>query len=752
MDNNKKKIAVIGAFLILMIFLIGFLHNSTNRKLYYNIMNLANVPEEGVTSDGVIRVGPDTDLSEKGLIARIDPIHLSRGNYRIKVDHQGDTDFKAIIRDEENVIQDVYLSKTETETWINISLPKDVYSFQMDFIYPGDGEVVLKHAEIIGDPFIYSDILFLSLSLSLLAAILTYFKIKDNPMSRTDQDNLVIMGMIGFGVFLNYPIFYPFIQRGGDIAYHLSRIEGIATELKRGQFPVQIYFDAHGGRTYLGTLYPSLFLYIPALLRVLRVSISLSFKAFQLLMNIGSMYTSYLCGKTVSGQKIAGVFFMVLYCLMPYRLSCMYFRDALGESQALVFVPLIITGLYEIIQGNRRKWWLLAIGMSGVLESHVITAVFGAGICLIFCLIYVKKLYFEKRYKEFIYAAAFSVLLNIGMLVSFIYYYTSDIDWSHLAIADFGTHGIFPTQLFMLMAAMGDHSTNVAELGIVDEDSLSMGLSVLVCILLSFYVFFTKRTKDERDRYGAAALGTGFILLYMSTTWFPWKAIQNIKPIKGILQMIQFPLRFLGVAETLIICAAAIFIFGYEYLQRHMKLIFIVLIFVAMMQSMVLTDSFLMTNERVGGPYMANIDNRFYGDYVPEGYDKTRFPDGPMVVGEKDTRIHSYYHDGPETRIEYSSEMASDIDVPLIYYRGYKAYDKEGQRVPVSKGEAGMIRLSLPAAEDGYVRLSYAPPIVLGLMAYFSIAVFIISMSLLIKNKGVLEFKKNDLISGNAGL
>ena len=48
------------------------------------------------------------------------------------------------------------------------------------------------------------------------------------------------------------------------------------------------------------------------------------------------------------------------------------------------------------------------------------------------------------------------------------------------------------------------------------------------------------------------------------------------------------------------------------------------------------------------------------------------------------------------------------IDLPVILYLGYAAETVDGERLPVSRGESGMVRVSLGQHESGEFTLRYA--------------------------------------------
>lgn len=71
--------------------------------------------------------------------------------------------------------------------------------------------------------------------------------------------------------------------QGADWKFHASRIESIAQALRAGQFPVRIYTQAKDGYGYAPSLfYGELFLYFPAVLRLLGMSVQGAYRTYAL--------------------------------------------------------------------------------------------------------------------------------------------------------------------------------------------------------------------------------------------------------------------------------------------------------------------------------------------------------------------------------------------------------------------------------------------------------------------------------------
>ena len=87
----------------------------------------------------------------------------------------------------------------------------------------------------------------------------------------------IICSGIALMLLIAIPLLPPSLYRiggGHDISFHLMRIEGLAEGLKMGQFPVKIQPAWYEGFGYgCSVFYGDLFLYIPACLRLLGVSL-----------------------------------------------------------------------------------------------------------------------------------------------------------------------------------------------------------------------------------------------------------------------------------------------------------------------------------------------------------------------------------------------------------------------------------------------------------------------------------------------
>ena len=58
---------------------------------------------------------------------------------------------------------------------------------------------------------------------------------------------------------------------------------------------------------------------------------------------------------------------------LGYFLHNSYYRAAVGETLAMIFLPLVFVGVRLITFGDYKKWWVLTLGMLGLVYSHVLS-------------------------------------------------------------------------------------------------------------------------------------------------------------------------------------------------------------------------------------------------------------------------------------------------------------------------------------------------------------------------------------------
>ena len=507
--------------------------------------------------------------------------------------------------------------------------------------------------------------------------------------------------------FACMPLFWRGIYNGHDLFFHLNRIEGIASGLRNGQFPVRIHSSTLLGYGYAASeFYPELFLYFPAMLRNLGVSLYASVQVFEVCIQLAAALICYLCVRGLMNSRRTAVGASVLYTLCLYRLVNIYTRGTLGESLAMVFFPVVMLGLYEVLRRDERKWPLLALGMTGVCMSHLLSTLFCALFCAIAALLSVKKLFAEKRRILAVLAAAgVTALCALWFYVPMMQYTADGVSTS--VVLNSAKYVYRLGDFFVGFAGgvnAGAPENFAYTIGVVPGLAMLVGCALL---LARRYAAGRAALQTENDRLSLALLGLGALALLLNTDFFPWSFLCSLRrPFSTFFMQIQFPWRFVSVAAPMLSVSAA---WGYLREEKDAKagmaaLIALCVVFSGYtMQTIVEQEPVLeketYTDTRIG-----------QYEYTYVSTEKRALKAGDVRTGAGSAcEVIDYKKRGTELTVTVRMEGdAGYIEVPLLYYPGYRA-EADGQALTVARGTNNLVRV-YSAPKNGTVHVWYQPP------------------------------------------
>ena len=246
-------------------------------------------------------------------------------------------------------------------------------------------------------------------------------------MKRIISRDMIIM--IGIALLASMPVFIVGIHNGHDFQFHLMRIEGLAAGIRQGQFPVRlesIWNDQYG---YATLFYGDLLLYIPALLRLSGATIIDAYDAYILLVNLMTAVASYLCFKAMVKNKDIALLMTAAYVTSAYRLMDIYVRAAVGEYSAMIFLPMIAYAMYRLYHKEEsskldyKGILLLILGMTGVLQTHILTTEMVVLVLAIYVILNFKITRGIKTLASLALAVVGTLLLNLWFIIPWLDYY-----------------------------------------------------------------------------------------------------------------------------------------------------------------------------------------------------------------------------------------------------------------------------------------------------------------------------------------
>ena len=510
------------------------------------------------------------------------------------------------------------------------------------------------------------------------------------------------------------PIFTMNLFLRNEATLHMARIISIDEVLKDGVFPPIIDYKFMNGFGYaLNLFYGPLTTYIPIVIYNIFGTAGLSFKVFSTLTVIVSFIAMYKCTYSITKRRSISTISALLYISMPYKLSNIYSRNAIGEFTALIFVPIVFEGLYNILNGDKKKSYLLSIGIIGLVLSHTISTIYMALFCLIYLLLNIDKLKNIKVWKIF----------GINIVISFLVcaFYAIPL-LEHMLSADYTIFspqkmGSTPEAVQNTGLSLGDLFANEAG---DQEIRFSLGFVTIILSILTFFCY-KKIKKDYKDTYISFII-LSIITLVMSTKLFPWLLMPNF------LTVIQFAWRNLGFFAffaSFVLGVNAI-VFAEDILKKEVfkdTFIFAVIISIFVFSFLgvlrdwkfddlsgeSLLDKRIKENEKVPVfqvnreymPLKANNDL----DYVQNRENKTYVISGKAEIIEENKEKLS-----DDIFIE-NVESKAVLELPYLYYLGYDAeikYDDSNfEKLELTESDKGFLEVEIKQCPKAQIKVRY---------------------------------------------
>lgn len=520
---------------------------------------------------------------------------------------------------------------------------------------------------------------------------------RGSPLALSTTAGAALLGVLGI-IFLAC---LPLLQNNGgmegdDLAFHLQRIDSIATGLSQGEVPVRIYHQAKSSYGYASSLYyGELLLYIPALLRLLGSDLRLAYQVYIAGVTIATAAVTYACLREIFGRRWLALLGCALYVLAPYRLVCIYVRAAVGEYTAFLFLPLIALGLWRLYAADPKPaWGVLAVGFGGLLQTHVITMILSA--LTVSCLVLVlwRRTFRPFVLLQWVRAATTCVLVNLWFLLPFVSMAGGRLSGSG---GDLTGAALSPPQLFT--------KGTTAVFG----PALLLGGALLLAVCLLF-----PTAPGTSHKPGLCALAVGAVSLFAATRLFPWSWMPHLPVLGTLLGSIQFPWRFLGLATIALTLAT---LFGLQQLQCSGRdtaaragagavLVLTAFFCLTFLPEHISTDSASYTGDI--SQFMlwpqSHVTTTLDDLYMPKGARESGL--GFAAAEPASIQVDSITRNGRTTTVTCSTGSGQGfVDLPLLYYPGYRT-----DTGTLYASETGLVGLAVPPDYTGTITVTWREP------------------------------------------
>lgn len=656
-------------------------------------------------------------VSENGHL-RTPYLALDKGNYRFVINYKLNESVPVTIQLETSNRIDGSVMEQEPECGYYVaefSIEKSTSNFCFIFDDITDPEFEIYNIEIAADSVLIKDDAFFAFFVLLLGVVLYLMFVGVKKGKITTRSTAVILIISAVVAVSSYPMFINYLIYGHDLECHLMRIEGVKDAILDGQMIPVIYPNNNNGFGYLGFLYPSLFLGFSAVLRMIGASMVLSYQFMIVLINIATGIITYFSIKSMSDSDKAALWGTVVYVLSPYRMCDLYVRAALGESTAMIFIPLAMAGLYHILVGERKKWYYLAISLFSMLMSHMLTTLLTAVICIMLAVLFVKTLFSDlKRLLSMALGCLVPIVAGIWYLIPFVKLYSFGLQVKEIVNPNFAQYSVLLGELFMTRAST--FVSRPLEESVNYEMQTPLGLAGGLCIIViligicSTIIRLNKENErtglSKREIYVYALVGVAFVFVFMSTSLFPWKSLMRIGIVDKFVQTVQFPYRFISSGVALIAIASGVIFANTKELDYCRQCLFGTVAVLALIGSIAISDEYLNSNDGMVRDYTGGFTQYNLRDYLPLATRDDIFPD--ELATHSNGEIVDYVRNGTKSCVTYSSSEDGEITVPIIFYPGYVATDANGTKLSVGSNDAGRIIVYASASDNGRVNIHFS--------------------------------------------
>ena len=500
---------------------------------------------------------------------------------------------------------------------------------------------------------------------------------------------------------------------GDDIVFHINRLLSLDTVWKS-----PINFTTNGGTGQLiNTFYPWLTYYPIFIIYKLTQSVFVAWMSFQFLVRFVTCLLSFYGLRLLKYSDKQVMIFSTFYLFSGYFLHNSYYRAAVGETLAMIFLPLVFVGVRLITFGDYKKWWILTLGMLGLVYSHVLSVLL-ASVGIFFAV--VTSFWIWDNKKERVLGFLKATLVTLSMSLAFFVPMIEQFKYVTLRTT-------FKPLLSKTALSLADNWELILK---SDLRTPSVNLLYLLGLLLSL-IFAKRFVKDKEARIY-------LFISFLTLKSFPWQFLQA-SPVSNLqfpwrlwsFALLFFSLALANILENISIKASTILVL----LGLCLNMFQIVTVQDKMTKAKnILPSDTKVTREMLAKGTYKNINGDYTNKEEPFGFvfDKHLFLDNqeikPFISRSPNELVLTVTNESKESKV---------LSLPVFYYKGQEARI-DGKRVTTYLAkEKNPTNLVLPPGKHGVV-LTYSYTTVA------KVAMSVSTISLLVFIGYLYRVKKDD--------
>ncbi len=650
-------------------------------------------------------VGDDVEMMEWG------PISLKPGRYALAIRYKSDASnscFKVVADEAESeyVLHSETLfegnrNEVKSEFWVT----KEVNSVKVVCTYRTGGYLILNGISICETDTRYYKIGFWVMVLAFFMLVLVKYASSIVLMNGDErkQEILVALILVGTWILCCWPLFQDGFLLGTDSMYHIQRVEDLKNAFINGSIPNRISSEWLWGSGYASPIFYGETLLVPAaLLRLIGFHITETYKIYCALIAFITIGISFVVFRRYVKDRLIGATCASLYAASTYYFFQLYDRGSLGEALAIQLRPLILWGIFLILDNNSDKErtrgiLLSSLGMALMLQTHLLSCE-KIGFCLVILFIVLIRSSLRKDVIiTLIKTAIYTLLLSAWFIVPLAdYLLHGDFNVHHIQSRLIQDQGLSVSHLIWNYYNM-DSEVFFDTFGVYNSRITSLGPVILLFLVAYFFITLKKKKRDART---TAIVIISVLFMCMSLKVFPWDMLQKNALLSSFISVIQYPERFLAEPAFFLCLVAAEVLY---VCKKRKKLYFVIIVLSVLINGVINWGYAISMPQNHWISYAYNREQSQTvsisgAEYLPTG-------STPALIWCQDPKTQgdvswSDYKRAPlKAEVDISSNAGGTISFDLLYYDGYRAELVELNDPTASN----KIRLNCHAGENGAV-------------------------------------------------
>ena len=488
--------------------------------------------------------------------------------------------------------------------------------------------------------------------------------------------NIIIIFVVSIIIML--PMFLNKYHSGHDTQYHVLNIINLAEQIKNNFLsPSSIVGEIANNFGY-GTemFYPPLSHTFAAYIQVITNNISITMKLTHFIVIFLSGISMYFLSKRLSKNENIALTSAIIYMTFPYFLSNTYVRDSLAECFIFIFLPMILSGIYELFKGNKNKFYLLfTLGYVGGILSHLTMMIYFTVLLGIYLIM--KYKYTLKNIVPFIISSCLVLFITSPFLITLL---------EHKLL---GNYAVFVPGIMSQGIQWGGLLVYDYLFG-KSSDGINFFINIVVIVLLVITIIKYKKINKKEYKFLIIFL---ISCMFIATKIFPWDLLPQS------FRIIQFPWRFEIFISILISLLAPLCLKLYK---EKITYLFILLIVITSIFEIKFANENILNVDDLWKP----LGMGWQKEYLPYNtWNNTEYFDArseEIIIKSGEGSVSNVINDVPNLKFTITGDVV--IELPRLYYLTYKL-ESNGKTFEYYENENGFIEAKL---SSGTYTLSYS--------------------------------------------